>query len=87
MGALRTCGRDRASAKDPEQVPASCDRLTGELRTVPAPVQHAVAGAGADAARRGFTDSMKITLWVEVALLGLTFFVAFLLPAQARPQE
>jgi EmrB/QacA subfamily drug resistance transporter len=87
VAAMRTCGHDRASAKDPEQVPASCDRLTGELRTAPAPVQRAVAGAGAEAAERGFSDSMEITLWVEVALLGLTFFVAFLLPAHARPQE
>jgi EmrB/QacA subfamily drug resistance transporter len=87
VAAMRTCGHDRASAKDPEQVPASCDRLTGELRAAPAPVQRAVAGAGAEAAERGFSDSMEITLWVEIALLGLTFFVAFLLPAHARPQE
>ena len=87
VAALRTCGHDRASAKDPEKVPASCDRLTGEMRTAPAPVQRAVAGAGAEAAERGFSDSMKITLWVEVGLLGLTFFTAFLLPARARPEE
>jgi len=85
--ALRTCGHDRASAKDQEKVPGSCVRLAGELRTAPAPVREAVAAAGAESAKRGFGDSMKITLWVEVGLLGLTFVTAFLLPMRARPDE
>ncbi|MDN3355961.1 MFS transporter [Actinomadura sp. DC4] len=87
VAALRACGHDRASAEDAEAVPDSCVRLTGELRSAPAPVQRAVAGAGAEAAKRGFGDAMKITLWVEVGLLGLTFLTAFLMPKRARPEE
>ena len=38
-------------------------------------------------AKRGFSYAMKLTLWVEVGLLGLTFAAAFLLPHRARPEE
>ncbi|MEU8309549.1 MFS transporter [Actinomadura sp. NPDC048955] len=91
---LRDCGRDRATAKDAAAVPASCRRL--EKATVAAvaaapqsapAVQKAVAGAGEHAAKVGFGDAMKITLWVEVGLLGLSFLVTFLLPMHARPEE
>jgi EmrB/QacA subfamily drug resistance transporter len=85
--ALRTCGEDRASAKDPEQVPASCARLEGDLRTAPAPVRQAVLVAGKESAERGFDDAMKVTLWVVAGLLGLIFAAAFLLPKRARPEE
>jgi EmrB/QacA subfamily drug resistance transporter len=85
--ALRTCGHDRAAAEDQEQMPGSCVRLASEVRTAPAPVQHAVAEAAEVAAKRGFSNAMKLTLWVEVGLLGLTFAAAFLLPLRARPEE
>ncbi|GAA2414932.1 hypothetical protein GCM10010191_26220 [Actinomadura vinacea] len=42
-------------------------------------------GPGTSAA--DFATAMRITLWVEVGLLVLTFALAFLLPRQARPQE
>ncbi|TYB43007.1 DHA2 family efflux MFS transporter permease subunit [Actinomadura chibensis] len=91
---VRDCGHDRATAKDAAAVPASCARLEGEVRaaiaaapqSAPA-VQKAVARAGEDSAKNGFSDAMKITLWVEVGLLGLTFLVTFLLPMHARPEE
>ena len=85
--ALRTCGRDRASAKDQEQVPDSCVRLEGDLRTRPAPVRQAVLAAGQEAAKRGFDNAMKFTVWIVAALVGLTFVTAFLMPLRARPQE
>jgi EmrB/QacA subfamily drug resistance transporter len=85
--ALRTCGHDRATAKDPAAVPASCVRLEGELRTAPAPVRQAVATAGTESAKRGFSESMQVTLWVEAGLLGLSFLATFLLPMRARPEE
>ncbi|MGH3382317.1 MAG: MFS transporter [Actinoallomurus sp.] len=87
VAAIRTCGHDRADAKDQEQVPASCARLAGDLRTAPAPVRQAVLQAGEESAKRGFSDAMKLTLWIEVGLLGLSFVAAFLLPARARPEE
>jgi EmrB/QacA subfamily drug resistance transporter len=87
VAGLRDCGHDRAVAKDPDQVPASCARLQGELGTAPPPVRQAVAMAGQESAKRGFSDAMKIVLWVEVGLLGLTFLATFLLPRRARPEE
>jgi EmrB/QacA subfamily drug resistance transporter len=85
--ALADCGHDRAAAKDPQRVPASCVRLGGELGTAPAPVRQAVSDAGRESARRGFGDTMTITLGAEIGLLGLTFLAAFLLPRRARPEE
>ncbi|HEY0540322.1 MAG TPA: MFS transporter [Actinoallomurus sp.] len=87
VGALHTCGHDRAAAKDQELVPASCTRLEGDLRTAAAPVRQAALKAGKESAERGFSDAAKLTLWVEVGLLGLTFMTAFLLPLRARPEE
>jgi EmrB/QacA subfamily drug resistance transporter len=87
VAALRTCGDDRASAKDQDQVPASCVRLENDLRTAPAPVRRAVAAAGQESARRGFDGAMTLTLWVVAGLVGLTFAMAFLLPRRARPED
>ncbi|NEA21993.1 MFS transporter, partial [Actinomadura bangladeshensis] len=91
---LRDCGHDRATAKDPVAVPASCHRLQDDVRAVVAAapqsapaVQKAVAEAGEHSAKTGFSDAMKLTLWVEVGLLGLTFLAAFLLPMHPRPEE
>jgi EmrB/QacA subfamily drug resistance transporter len=87
VAALADCGHDRAAARDPQRVPASCVQLGGELRTAPAPVRQAVSDAGRESARRGFGATMTVTLWAEVGLLGLTFLAAFLLPHRARPEE
>lgn len=94
--ALRDCGHDRAVAKDAAAVPASCHRLEGEVRAAAAAaaaapgsapaVRKAVAEAGESSAKTGFGDAMKITLWVEVGLLGLTFLATFLLPRHPRPE-
>lgn len=91
---LRDCGHDRATAKDPVAVPASCHRLQDDVRATVAAlpqsapaVQKAVAEAGEHSAKTGFSDAMKLTLWVEVGLLGLTFLAAFLLPMHPRPEE
>ncbi|MGH3240744.1 MAG: MFS transporter [Spirillospora sp.] len=91
---LRDCGHDRATAKDAAEVPASCHRLQDDVRaaitaapgSAPA-VQKAVADAGEHSAKAGFSDAMKVTLWVEVGLLGLTFLATFLLPMHPRPEE
>ncbi|WP_067805419.1 MFS transporter [Actinomadura formosensis] len=93
-GGLRACGHDRATAKDAAAVPASCRRLQNEVKaaiaaapqSAPA-VGKAVARAGEHSAKAGFGDAMKITLWVEVGMLGLTFLMTFLLPRHPRPEE
>ncbi|MEO3808565.1 MFS transporter [Sphaerisporangium sp. B11E5] len=91
--ALRDCGRDRAIAKDPQEVPASCVRLERAGRaaaTSPesgAAIQKAVMDAGTDAAKEGFGVAMKTILWVVAGMLLLTFVVAFLLPKQALPED
>ncbi|MFL6055390.1 MAG: MFS transporter [Actinoallomurus sp.] len=84
---LRDCGHDRAVAKDYAAVPASCARAAGEMRGAGVPAQRAAAEIGRTALRRGFVETMKITLWVEVGLLALTFLAAFLLPMHARSPE
>ncbi|MEO3827063.1 MFS transporter [Actinomadura sp. B10D3] len=91
---VRDCGHDSATAKDAATVPASCHRLQDDVRaaigaapqSAPA-VQKAVADAAEHSAKAGFSDAMKITLWVEVGLLGLTFLATFLLPMHPRPEE
>ncbi|MEV0404439.1 MFS transporter [Actinoallomurus sp. NPDC050550] len=37
--------------------------------------------------RGGFVEAMKVTLWVEIGLLALTFLAVFLLPRHSRPRE
>jgi hypothetical protein len=91
---VHDCGHDRATAKDAAAVPASCVRLQDDVRaaigaaprSAPA-VQKAVADAGEHSARTGFGDAVKITLWVEVGLLGLTFLATFLMPRHPRPED
>ncbi|GAA0359785.1 MFS transporter [Actinoallomurus spadix] len=87
VAGLRDCGHDRAVAKDTETVPASCLRAEGEVRAAGVPAQRAAAEAGRTAVKSGFVATMKIVLWVEVGLLGLTFLAAFLLPRRARDPE
>ncbi|MFC4588381.1 MFS transporter [Sphaerisporangium corydalis] len=90
---IRACGHDRAVAKDPAEVPASCVRLEADSRasaTSPqagAAVQKAVMTAGATAGKEGFSQAMKTILWVVDGMLLLTFLVAFLLPKHAREGE
>ncbi|GAA4146323.1 MFS transporter [Actinomadura keratinilytica] len=89
---LRACGRDRASAKDGDQVPASCVRLGRELAAAAAAdpaaapaIRQAVGTAAERSAKEGFGGAMTGTLWVVIGMLGLTFLLAFLLPRHARP--
>jgi hypothetical protein len=80
-------------AKDQADVPATCVRLEGAARaaaTSPesgAAIQKVLTGSGQAAAKEGFSAAMKITIWVVVGMLALTFFVAYLMPRQAREGE
>jgi EmrB/QacA subfamily drug resistance transporter len=87
IAGLRVCGHDRAVAKDPEAVPASCRRAGEQVTAAGVPAQRAAAEAGRTALKRGFVEAMKATLWVEVGLLALTFLAVFLLPRYARTPE
>ncbi|HEV7932643.1 MAG TPA: MFS transporter [Actinomadura sp.] len=88
---LKTCARDRADAKDPATTPASCAAAERTVRTAIAAapsaadrVGPAVARAGQDGAKRGFTGAMEAALWLEMGLLLLTCGLSFLLPRRAR---
>jgi EmrB/QacA subfamily drug resistance transporter len=89
---LRECSHDRSVAKDQAETPASCARLEGDARAAATPangaaLQKVLIDSGQAAAKQGFSDAMKITIWVVVGMLALTFFVAFLMPIRAREDE
>jgi MFS family permease len=75
---FRTCFEDRANARDPSAVPASCAR--GQAQAQPQVGQ--VVAATADAARRqDFSQAFQRTLLFEVAVYLVCFLLMFLLPA------
>ncbi|GAA3839988.1 MFS transporter [Sphaerisporangium flaviroseum] len=90
---MRACVHDRAVAKDPAEVPASCTRLEADARAAATSpesgvaIQKAVATAGTQSGKEGFGHAMKTILWVVEAMLLLTFLAAFLLPKHAREGE
>jgi EmrB/QacA subfamily drug resistance transporter len=86
LAGVRACLKDRAEAKDPAEVPASCvaAEQAGQSAGSPA-VGRSVEAYAQGAARAGFRDALKVTLWSEIGVLVLTSLVAFLLPMRARP--
>jgi hypothetical protein len=77
---FRTCFEDRANAKDPSAVPASCAR--GQAQAQGQPQVGRVVAATADAARRqSFSQAFQRTLLFEVAVFLACFALMFLLPA------
>ena len=90
---LRDCSHDRAVAKDQSAIPVSCARLASDARaaaTSPesgAAIQRALATSGETAAKAGFSDAMKLTVWVVVGMLTLTFVVTYLMPKRAREED
>ncbi|MFL5881176.1 MAG: MFS transporter [Actinomycetota bacterium] len=75
---FRTCFEDRANAKDPSAVPASCARGQAQAQ----PQVGRVVAATADAARRqDFSQAFQRTLLFEVAVYLVCFLLMFLLPA------
>jgi EmrB/QacA subfamily drug resistance transporter len=78
---FRTCFEDRANAKDPSAVPASCTRAQAQAQ----PQVGRVVAATADAARRqDFSQAFQRTLLFEVAVYLVCFLLMFLLPAARR---
>ncbi len=92
VAGLRDCAHDRATAKDQTAVPESCAKLEATARaaaTSPeagAAIQKALMTTGETAAKSGFSAAMKITIWVVVGMLALTFFVTYLMPRRAREE-
>jgi hypothetical protein len=93
VAGLRACGHDHAVAKDAAATPASCDRLAATARTAGtsaesgAVVKRAIMATAQDAQKRAFNDAMTVSIWLEAAMLAVTFVVSFLLPRRARPEE
>ena len=80
---FRTCFEDRASAKDPTAVPASCARAQAQGQAQPQLVQ--LVGGVADTARRqDFSLAFRRTLLFEVGVFLACFLLVFLLPAAPR---
>jgi hypothetical protein len=77
---FRTCFEDRANAKDPSAVPASCAR--GQALGQSQPQIGQVVGAAADTARRqDFSLAFQRSLLFQVAVFLACFLLMFLLPA------
>jgi len=83
---FRTCFEDRANAKDPSAVPASCARAQGQGQGQDQVGQ--VVAATADTARRqNFSEAFQRTLLFEVAVFLTCFLLVFLLPAARGDPE
>ena len=82
---FRTCFEDRANAKDPSAVPASCARAQAQGQRQPELAQ--VVAATADTARRqNFSRAFQRTLLFEIGVFLASFLLVFLLP-RARGEE
>ncbi|MCX5212777.1 MFS transporter [Kitasatospora sp. NBC_00240] len=87
---LAGCGHDRATATDPDAVPAGCVRLESDVKAAasmsgdPDGVAAAVRSGATDSFERGFDRTLRRTVRVVVGLLALGFVLAFLLPEHAR---
>ncbi|BDD74575.1 MULTISPECIES: MFS transporter [Streptomyces] len=80
---LRVCLRESASQQDSERTPDSCRSLQ---QARPA-VAEAMARAWRTAHTENFSTAMVRTLWVVIALLAVSFALAFRLPPKPREEE
>ncbi|MDX3346810.1 MULTISPECIES: MFS transporter [Streptomyces] len=80
---LRVCLRESASQHDSERTPDSCRSLQ---QARPA-VAEATARAWRTAHTENFSTAMVRTLWVVIALLAVSFALAFRLPPKPREEE
>jgi MFS family permease len=78
---LVTCFTDQASAKDPGRLQPSCDALMSQARqTGDSRVVGLVGKTLTGTRQQHFSDSMRTSLYYEVAVLTLVFLLVFLLP-------
>jgi len=76
---FRTCFEDRANAKDPSAVPASCAQAQSQAQGQDA-VGRVVAATADTARRQDFSEAFQRTLLFEVAVYLACFLLVFLLP-------
>jgi len=76
---FRTCFEDRANAKDPSAVPASCAQAQSPAQGQEE-VGRVVAAAADTARRQDFSEAFQRTLLFEVAVYLACFLLVFLLP-------
>ena len=76
---FRTCFEDRANAKDPSAVPASCAQAQSQAQGQEE-VGRVVAAAADTARRQDFSEAFQRTLLFEVAVFLLCLVLTFLLP-------
>lgn len=78
---LVTCFSDQASADDPGKLQPSCGALMAQARRTGNPKAVAIVGRTLTGTRQQhFSNSMRTSLYYEVAVLGLVFLLVFLLP-------
>jgi EmrB/QacA subfamily drug resistance transporter len=88
---FRTCFEDRANAKDPSAVPASCARAQAQAQGQDR-VGQAVAATAETARRQSFSEAFERSLLFEVAVFLACFLLVFVLPgtrggAREQPAE
>jgi hypothetical protein len=76
---FRTCFEDRANAKDPSAVPASCAQAQSQAQGQEE-VGRVVAAAADTARRQDFSEAFQRTRLFEVAVYLACFLLVFLLP-------
>jgi hypothetical protein len=74
---FQACFEDRANAKDPSAVPASCAQAQSQGQ---GEVGQVVAATADSARRQNFSDAFQRTLLFEVAVFGASFLLVLLLP-------
>jgi hypothetical protein len=78
---LVTCFSDQASAKDPGTFQPSCGALLSQAQRAGGPKAVGLVGRTlAGTRQQHFCDSLRTSLYYEVAVLGLVFLLVFLLP-------
>jgi hypothetical protein len=82
ISGFQSCFRDRSAAKDPSEVPPSCQPPAGF--TMPPAVTAALDTQGQVANQRNFTAAFIHTLWYEIGALLVIFLLTFLLPRHVR---
>lgn len=89
LPAVKACFVDRSRQKDTSATPASCKQFSTE-QTAPnslaSTISSAITNGTKQANANNFTDSFRLALMFEGAILGAVFLLSFLLPKHIRPE-
>jgi EmrB/QacA subfamily drug resistance transporter len=75
-----TCFSDQAAAPDPGKLQPSCNALTAQARNTGPAVAKLVNDNLIKTRQQHFSDSMRTSLYYEIAVYALVFLLVFLLP-------